>query len=125
MASNKKGVNWDAVVAEVVELMEANLEEPLTPVEMARLLGVPYESLLREFRKRYDTTMVKHYVYIRLTEAEVLLRETDLLIKTVAQYCGYNNSSGTMHFAGAFKRRFGYSPIKYRGMYVQGQKVCN
>ena len=50
-------------------------------------------------------------IQVRLEQAALLLRETDLSIGSVAQSAGYNDA---LSFSKAFRQKYGLSPSEYK-----------
>jgi transcriptional regulator GlxA family with amidase domain len=90
-----------------LETMEANIEQPLSVLELARRAGVTSRQLERLARQYLDRSIAAHYLELRLRRARLLLLQSPLPILEVAIATGFVSSS---HFARAFKKRFGFSP---------------
>ncbi|MRI33482.1 AraC family transcriptional regulator [Endozoicomonas sp. OPT23] len=98
-------------IEEAIELMEANIEEPLGADELASLVGISRRQLERLFRKHLDTVPSKHYLKLRLEQARKLLQETVTPVVEVGIACGFSNAS---HFSTAYKNHFGKTPREER-----------
>ena len=98
-------------IDEAIELMEANIEEPLGADELASLVGISRRQLERLFRKHLDTVPSKHYLKLRLAQARKLLREDSMPVVEVGIACGFSNAS---HFSTAYKNHFGLTPREER-----------
>ena len=56
--------------------------------------------------------MFKKYIAdLRLNQAKMLLKNSELPISSVAQMCGFSNIN---YFPTAFKKYSGYTPTEYR-----------
>ena len=62
------GFNHGALV-DIAALMEANFEEPLSAVELAKLAGLSLRQVQRMFQETLDTTPTKYYLQLRLRRA--------------------------------------------------------
>ncbi|MEM6616294.1 MAG: GlxA family transcriptional regulator [Pseudomonadota bacterium] len=91
----------------VIELMEANLEEPLPREELAKTAGVSVRQVERLFRAYLGRTLGEHYLDLRLQRARHLLRQTSQSVMKVAVACGFVSAS---HFSRAYRQRFGTPP---------------
>ncbi len=98
-------------IEEAVELMEANIEEPLGADELASLVGISRRQLERLFRKHLDTVPSKYYLKLRLEQARKLLQETTTSVVEVGIACGFSNAS---HFSTAYKNHFDKTPREER-----------
>lgn len=103
---DRYGVTNDRLL-KVLAHMEANIEEPATKEQLARVGGISVRQLDRLFRKYLGETPTKRYIQIRLAQAEQLLRTTGVTATETAFACGFKSSS---HFSRIFKRRYGQSP---------------
>ena len=94
-----------------VELMEANLKEPLSQTELADYVDLSRRQLQRLFRQLLGCTPSRYYLRLRLQRARVLLRQTGLSILEVSLICGFISTS---HFSKSYKEFFDYSPSQER-----------
>lgn len=79
--------------------------------DLLKELGHSYEHLSRVFRQQYSLTPNDYVQAIRIERAKVLLRQTDLILETIAQQIGYADA---VYFSRLFKRHTGMSPGKFR-----------
>ncbi len=103
-----------------IELMEANLEQPLTPVELAGMIGCSKRQLERLFRRYLGTTPARYYLSLRLAEAKRLLESSNMAIIDVAVACGFNSAG---HFSYRFRSYYGTSPRTTRSRAVTSRAV--
>lgn len=94
---------------EVVQLMEANLEEPLELDQMASYVGRSRRQVERLFREQLGTTPQRYYLELRITEARRLLQHTKLAVVDVGLACGFVTGS---HFSRCYSAYYGYRPSK-------------
>ncbi len=99
----------------VVEIMEANLEEPLPRSELARRTGLSSRQLERLFRKYLGRTPTRHYLELRLHRARTLLIQTSMSILDVALACGFVSAS---HFSKCYREFFAKTPREERSQPV-------
>jgi AraC-like DNA-binding protein len=99
------------VLAEAIALMEANVEEPLTADDLARLIGVSRRHLERLFKQHLGTVPSRYYLDIRLQRARKLLRETAHSLLQVALMCGFSSGS---HFSTTYSSIYGIAPREER-----------
>jgi transcriptional regulator GlxA family with amidase domain len=98
-------------LTEAVSLMEANLEEPLSTDDIARLAGVSRRQLERLFKQYLGSLPSRYYLELRLQRARQLLRDTNHSIVQVGLMCGFSSGS---HFSTAFGTLFGNTPREER-----------
>ncbi|KYC17778.1 GlxA family transcriptional regulator [Pseudomonas sp. ABFPK] len=94
---------------EVIQLMEANLEEPLEMRQISDCIKLSIRQIQRLFRTQTGTTPQQYYLQLRITEARRLLQNTDLSVMQVALACGFVAST---HFSRTYNKFFGRPPSK-------------
>lgn len=94
-------------LAEVVALMEANLEEPLTLDELACYVALSRRQVERLFQRHVKCSPSRYYLNLRLKRARQLLRQTSLSIIDIATACGFVS---TPHFSKCYRENFGMPP---------------
>ncbi|MGI4857149.1 MAG: GlxA family transcriptional regulator [Janthinobacterium lividum] len=92
---------------EVVRLMEANIEEPLSLEELARLVSLSQRHLQRMFKMFLHVSPTHYYLTLRLRRARELLRHSDASISHVTSSCGFHSPC---HFSKAYRAQFGHAP---------------
>lgn len=90
-----------------LELMEANIEEPLGQEHLASYVGMSRRQLERLFRKHLGRTPAQYYLELRLERARHLLYQTDLPIMSIAVACGFVSAS---HFSTCYRQMYGRTP---------------
>ena len=104
------GINHPALI-ECIELMESNIEQPLSPLELSGLVGVSKRQLERLFRRYLNTTPARYYLILRLEAARELLERSTLKIIDVAIACGFKSAG---HFSSRYYSSFGVTPREAR-----------
>jgi AraC family transcriptional regulator, glycine betaine-responsive activator len=97
----------------IIEKMEANLEEPLSPSRLAREAGLSTRQLERLFRRYVDRSPKRYYLELRLKKARLLLLQTDMSVINVALACGFSSPS---HFSKCYRAFYGRTPYREQGM---------
>ncbi|NIE78380.1 GlxA family transcriptional regulator [Pantoea sp. Ap-967] len=92
---------------EVIGLMEANLEEPLNPVQLAQAVGLSIRQVQRLFKEQLNTTPQKYYFQLRITEARRLIQNSSASIFDVSIACGFVSCT---HFSRSYRAFFGHPP---------------
>ncbi len=96
-------------LALILQIMENNIEDPLTPDEIAEVVGLSSRQIERLFNKHLNTSPKKHYLHMRLDKARDLLRQTSLSITEISLACGFRSTS---HFSKCYRAGFGVSPSR-------------
>ncbi len=104
------GFNHSALV-DIAALMEANFEEPLTAVELAKLAGLSLRQVQRIFQVSLETTPTKYYLQLRLRRARELLLQSQMSITEIAISCGFQS---TCHFSKSYRALYGRTPRSER-----------
>ena len=92
---------------DAVQLMEANLEEPLSVAQIAELAGLSRRQLERLFRKHLGCVPSSYYLRLRLAKAHHLLRQTTQSVMGIGLACGFVSAS---HFSKAYREVYGHPP---------------
>ncbi|HXH02552.1 MAG TPA: GlxA family transcriptional regulator [Candidatus Competibacteraceae bacterium] len=90
-----------------VQLMEVNLEEPLTTDQIAERVCVSRRQLERLFKQYLNSVPSQYYLELRLNKARHKLRHSSESIIQIGLSCGF--SSGP-HFSSAYRNHFGVTP---------------
>lgn len=98
-------------LAEITELMENNLEEPIELDELAQFVGVSRRKLERLFLKHLGCTPSRYYLKLRLDRARQLLKQTSRSIIEVSAMCGFVSPP---HFSRCYRKYTGHSPKQER-----------
>ncbi len=102
-------------LTEVAQIMAANIEEPLTLVELADVISLSLRQLERLFHRYFNMGPAQYYMNLRLRRAQELLTHTSMPIMEVTMACGFQSAS---HFSKAYRTLFGYSPSQERGQKI-------
>ncbi|MBT5415158.1 MAG: GlxA family transcriptional regulator [Rhodospirillaceae bacterium] len=90
-----------------IGMMEANLEEPLSPEELAAHVGLSRRQLERLFRKHLGRSPAQYYLELRLERARHLLYQTNMAVLDVALASGFVSAS---HFSKCYRQMYGKTP---------------
>lgn len=82
--------------------------------KVANSLGISESTMLKVFKKVYETTPKHYQNQLRYNEAKYLLHQPMLTISQIAEIVGYQNGS---HFSRQFKKWSMLSPIGYRKLH--------
>ena len=98
-------------LTEALQVMEANIEEPLTSDEIASCVGISRRQLERLFKQTLSTLPSKYYQTLRLERSRQLIVRTQKSIVQIGLSCGFSSGS---HFATAYRAHFGITPREER-----------
>ncbi|MEW4369795.1 AraC family transcriptional regulator [Paenibacillus kandeliae] len=97
-----------ASIAEVIEQIKNNYNEPLRIEELAELGNMSVSSLYRHFKELTAMTPVQYQKQIRLQEARRRLLTESTHVADIAFEVGYESPS---QFSREYARLFGFSPV--------------
>jgi len=98
-------------VQRVQEIIRAGFAAPLSPVEIARMIGVSREHLARTFRSYVGMTISEFVRSVRIAYSKELLADATLCLGSVALRSGFYDQS---HLTRTFKTATGMTPSEYR-----------
>lgn len=102
----------DAQTVEGVKnFMEKNYNKPITLSELAGHFNISPFHLHRMFKRVTSVTPVQYLCQIRMEQAKLILKHTQLPIREIAQEIGLRSVS---HFSLVFRKITGLTPSKYR-----------
>ena len=99
-------------LSQVIQIMEANIEEPISPATLARDVSMSTRQLERLFRRYLNRSPKRYYMELRLQKARNLLMQTDMSVINVALACGFASPS---HFSKCYRAHYDTTPYRERG----------
>ena len=99
-------------LSKVIQMMEINIEEPISPSILAKDVGMSTRQLERLFRRYLDRSPKRYYMELRLQKARNLLMQTDMSVINVALACGFASPS---HFSKCYRTHYDTTPYRERG----------
>jgi transcriptional regulator GlxA family with amidase domain len=102
-------------LSQVIQMMEANIEEPISPSILARDVGMSTRQLERLFRRYLNRSPKRYYMELRLQKARNLLMQTDMSVINVALACGFASPS---HFSKCYRAHYDTTPYRERGTHA-------
>jgi len=100
-------VEMQPKLKEVLQLMEANLEEPIPLQELADFVSLSRRQLERLFLKYLHCTPSRYYLKLRLDRARRLVKQSSRSIVEITSMCGFVS---TTHFSRCYRKYIGVSP---------------
>ncbi len=113
-------LSWDPTIRNphlrhAIDLMEENIETPLTIPEIAREIGVSARQLQQLSRQHFGETLSNRYLDIRLNAARHMLMYSDMAITEIVAATGFASAST---FSRAFRKRFKTTARAYRRAFI-------
>ena len=107
-------------LSKVIQMMEINIEEPISPSILAKDVGMSTRQLERLFRRYLDRSPKRYYMELRLQKARNLLMQTDMSVINVALACGFASPS---HFSKCYRAHYDTTPYRERGSHSTKRAV--
>ena len=102
-------------LSQVIQIMESNIEEPISPSILAKDVGMSTRQLERLFRRYLNRSPKRYYMELRLQKARNLLMQTDMSVINVALACGFASPS---HFSKCYRAHYHTTPYRERGSHA-------
>ncbi len=102
-------------LSQVIQMMESNIEEPISPAVLAKDVGMSTRQLERLFRRYLNRSPKRYYMELRLQKARNLLMQTDMSVINVALACGFASPS---HFSKCYRAHYNTTPYRERGSHA-------
>ena len=102
-------------LSRVIQMMEQNIEEPISPAVLAKEVGMSTRQLERLFRRYLSRSPKRYYMELRLQKARNLLMQTDMTVINVALACGFASPS---HFSKCYRSHYDTTPYRERGSHA-------
>jgi AraC family transcriptional regulator, glycine betaine-responsive activator len=104
------GVSHDTLI-KVAQLMEDNIEKPLSLDEIAAAAALSRRQIERLFKRHLDCVPNRYYLQMRLRRARELLLQTSMPIIDITAACGFQSPP---HFSRCYRTQFGCPPSAER-----------
>ena len=107
-------------LSSVIQKMEQDIEEPISPAALAKAVGMSTRQLERLFRRYMNRSPKRYYMELRLQKARNLLMQTDMSVINVALACGFASPS---HFSKCYRSHYNTTPYRERGAHGGGARL--
>lgn len=104
------GVSHDTLIR-VAQLMEQNIEKPLSLDEIAATTELSRRQIERLFKRHLNCVPKRYYLQMRLRRARELLLQTSMPIIDITTACGFQSPP---HFSRCYRAQFGCPPSAER-----------
>ena len=95
----------------VAQLMEENIEKPLSLEQIAKSTGLSRRQIERLFKRDLNCVPKRYYLEMRLRRARELLLQTAMPIMDITAACGFQSPP---HFSKCYRTQYGYPPSAER-----------
>ena len=117
VTSNKYGADDHSSIdirqiTKVLSYIDNNYNCKITLKDLCRLSNMSRSTLLSQFHTLCNCSPTEYMQSVRIDNAKKMLADSDLSIATIAQECGFYDSS---HFTKAFFQKTNLLPKDYRG----------
>lgn len=107
---NRKN-EYSPYVKRAVQWIESKLSQPVTANDLSKLNNITQQHFSQLFKKETGKTVKQYIMQARCERAAELLMSSDLSIRDISQYVGYEDAA---YFARVFKSVTGHTPQEYR-----------
>ena len=104
----------DAIPANLrrtVDFIRQNFCEALSIEDLAAVAKLPPSQFSLQFAKYYGMPPKRYCINFRISQAKILLMQTNLATKEIAERCGFQDC---YYFYRIFKENVGFTPSQYR-----------
>ena len=98
---------------ELRRYIDSHFVEPLALADLATRAGFSVSQLCLLHQRHFGTTVMAYLRHVRFQRAALLLRDSPLKVRTVAEMVGFPDEH---HFSKAFRREFGRPPARFRSV---------
>jgi len=98
-------------LTQALRYMEERYMQPITLEEMAAMLGCSVSYVTKLFKKKLQTSPMRHLAELRLEAAAKLLLQSDAPLQLIAEQVGYPDAHALSR---SFKKHYRYSPSAFR-----------
>lgn len=99
------------ILNRIRDRIEAELDTELSLASLAKESGYSREHFLRTFRVATGMTPRQYVLQRRLSAAQHLLRQSNMLLADIALKCGFSSQT---YMNDIFRKRLGITPLEYR-----------
>ena len=105
------GLELHGFSSELLSFCDKHVTESTSTAAIAVALGLAERTLTERCRTAFGTSPARFFTGYRMERARLLLVQTDLSVKAIADYLGFENP---YHFSTVYKRIHGVSPSTHR-----------
>ena len=98
-------------ITKVLSYIDNNYNTKITLSDLCKLSNMSRSTLLNQFSTACSCSPSEYILSVRIENARKLLEDSNMSIATIAQECGFFDSS---HFTKCFNQKMGILPKTYR-----------
>ncbi len=95
----------------IKDYLHTHLQEKVTVDKLSKDLYISVSTAQHIFAKKFNCSLMKYFMAIKLDYARMLLRETEYSVAYIAQYLAFDDEK---YFSRCFKKVNGVTPKQYR-----------
>lgn len=99
----------DQIIYEITTYIGENFSQDISLQEISRLFSISESHLSRKFKAVTGIGINRYITYVRISNAEKLLKQGGISVAEAARSCGYNDSN---YFSAVFQRVHGVTPFQ-------------
>ena len=103
--------NENDLITNIKRLIDENYSNQISLDNIASNLSISKSSLCHNFYKQTKMTIMQYKINKQLEEAISLLKISDMSIKQISLFVGFNNQN---YFNIQFKKHYGLTPLEYK-----------
>lgn len=111
VAKEKRHIETSESIDSVINYMHQSYQKEMTVLDIVRHFNMDRRKLSALFQKKIGVSPNVYLTNLRIQQAKLLIRTTDLAIAEVAESTGYKDH---FYFSRVFKKETGFSPTDYR-----------
>lgn len=97
--------------AEIISYIQGHYAEKITLGDISKATFYSAAYCENEFKKTTGKSIINYLIDVRINAAKKLLAESSMSCAGIAQTVGFDDAN---YFSRVFKKRTGYSPLRYR-----------
>lgn len=101
----------DPLIVQITSYLDQHYASKITLKDLCEHFFFSKVVLCKRFKDSMQCSIMEYLLRLRITEAQVLLRETDKSMEQIAELCGFSSAN---YFGLIFKKLRGCSPLHYR-----------
>lgn len=106
----------DKMMKQILDYININYEKQISLQEIANEFHISYSYLSAYFNNNYKESFNDYLNKVRIQKAKEFLVDPSVQISYVSELVGYSSPN---YFTKVFKKLIGYTPTKYRRMYMK------
>lgn len=106
-----KSDEYDVIIHSVADFIKENYSNNISLETLSRKFSMSKSHISRKFKSYTGIGINEYITYVRISEAQRMLRESNLSVTKISQQCGFNDSN---YFSNVFKKLKGVTPKSYQ-----------